>query len=119
MRQALTRRWLSVILRCLHLSTVMLLGASLHGAPLHWPIDQLAVITLATGGAMFALDLTGRSGRWTEIAAVGVYGKLVLLGMIPLAPESATWIFWAVLLWSAFFSHAPASFRHRNLLGRG
>ena len=117
MSQSKARRWLSVILRCLHISAVMLLGASLHGASLTWPIGQIGLAAIISGAAMFALDLSGRTGRWREIAGFGVYGKLLVLLTIPLAPEFAKPAFWLVVVWSSFFSHAPASFRHRKLMG--
>ena len=113
------RRWLSVILRSLHLVAVTLLGAAIHGAPFNIATSMLALATLTSGGIMFVMDLTGRRDHWREAAGLGVIIKLGLIALLAVAPQFDKIIFWSVLVWSAMFSHAPASLRHRVLIGSG
>ena len=110
------RRWLSVILRSLHLVAVMLLGAAIHGAPFNTASSTFALATLISGGIMFAMDLTGRRDHWREAAGLGVIVKLGLIALLAVAPQMEKVIFWSILVWSAMFSHAPASLRHRVLI---
>ncbi len=115
----LLRRWLSVLLRGVHLVTVIGFGAALFGAPAEQlgGVGRLAAAVTISGGAMFALDIWRKPRHLLEVAGLGVLVKLLLVGwmMFDGAPRLA--LFWIVVVWSALFSHAPASFRHARLFG--
>lgn len=112
------RRWLSVLLRGLHLVAVIGLGAALLGAPVEQAggITRLAAAVAASGGAMFALDLWRKPRHLFEVAGVGVLAKLLLVGSMMLEGAPRLTLFWIIIVWSALFSHAPASFRHSRLI---
>ncbi len=113
-RSDLLRRWLSVLLRGLHLVTVIGLGAALLGAPVDnaGGIDRLAAAVAASGVAMFALDLWRKPRHLFEVAGVSVLFKLLLVGGMMVDGAPRLMMFWLIVVWSALFSHAPASLRH-------
>lgn len=111
----LTRRWLSVFLRALHLPAVIGLGAVLHGAVIGLPIELWTIAVLVTGSAMYGLDLLNRLDYWREVAGIGIVVKLGLVAVMLLNEPLRLPIFWFIVFWSAVFSHAPASFRHRRI----
>lgn len=118
-RPDLLRRWLSVLLRGLHLVTVIGLGAALLGAPLASAggIAPLAAAVVATGIAMFGLDLWRKPHHLLEIAGIAVIAKLLLVSWLMLDDAPRLTLFWIIVVWSAVFSHAPASLRHARLRG--
>lgn len=107
------RRWLSVVLRGMHLIAIILLGADILGAP-HAPVDHTgaAMAVFATGAFMFALDVWSSPQHLFEVSGASVLIKLVLVGALALMPEWSEALFWIIVAWSVTFSHAPASFRH-------
>jgi hypothetical protein len=118
-RADLLRRWLSVLLRGLHLVAVIGLGAALLGAPADnaGGISRLAAAVVASGVAMFALDLWRKPKHLLEVAGIGVLAKLLLVGGMMLDGAPRLTLFWLVVIWSALFSHAPATFRHARIIG--
>lgn len=112
------RRWLSVVLRGMHLIAIILLGADLLGTP-HAPVDHTgaALAVLATGTVMFALDVWSSPQHLLEVSGASVLIKLVLVAALALVPEWSETLFWTIVAWSVTFSHAPASFRHVMLRG--
>jgi hypothetical protein len=113
-RPDLLRRWLSVLLRGLHLVTVIGLGAALLGAPVEHAggIPRLAAAVAASGIAMFALDLWRKPRHLFEVAGFSVLAKLLLVGGMMIEGAPRLTLFWIIVVWSALFSHAPASLRH-------
>ena len=107
------RRWLGVVLRGLHLVTVILLGAALLGAPLAG--DTAAGAVAISGFSMFALDLWTNPGHLREASGVAVLAKLLLVGWMALDVGVRPLLFWLIVFGSAVSAHAPASFRHRRL----
>jgi hypothetical protein len=109
------RRWTIVMLRTLHLVAVIALGALLLGAPAQpaWPLGSVAGAALATGLAMFALDVIAERGHLRTVAGLSVLAKLLLVAGLAFHP--APWLFWTIAALSAVVSHAPASFRHARL----
>ena len=107
------RRWLSVVLRGMHLIAIILLGADLFGAP-HAPLDHTgaAAAVFVTGALMFGLDLWSSPHHLREVSGASVLVKLALVGTLALVPAWREPIFWTIVVWSVIFSHAPASFRH-------
>lgn len=109
-------RWLGIALRAIHLVCVILLGAGLLGDR---PGDAAVAPVLLSGAALFALDLWIYPGHLLEVSGVAVLVKLVLIALMKLAPGWQLPLFWAIVLWSAVFSHAPASLRHLRLTRAG
>ena len=105
-------RWLSVALRGLHLVSVITFGAAVMGAPLS--LEQQSIAVLLTGTAMFALDLWNKPRMLLEWSGVALITKLGVIALMALNSELRLPLFWMVVMWSAIFAHAPASFRHAN-----
>ena len=103
-------RWLSVLLRSLHLVAVICLGAEVLGAPLH----QQSSGVLLSGLAMFALDLWNKPRMLLEWSGVALALKLCVIALMALYEPLRMPLFWAVVVWSVIFAHAPASFRHAS-----
>lgn len=105
-------RWLSVGLRAAHLLAVVWLGAAVHGAPLD--PRSVGLVVFGTGLALFGLDLYTYPHHLREIAGQSVLVKLALVAGIVVSDAARLPLFWTVVLWSAVFSHAPGSLRHRR-----
>ena len=103
-------RWLNVVLRGLHLAAVIGLGAAVLGAPLSLHRQSLGV--LATGLVMLALDLWGKPRMLREWSGAAMVIKLALVAGMAFDTDLRLPLFWVVVVWSAIFAHAPASFRH-------
>lgn len=106
------KRWVNLALRALHLVGLVLLGSALLGAG---SVSSGAALTLASGGAMFAIDTWANPTHLRETAGFGILLKLALVGLMALQPAWALAIFWLVLAVSTLLSHAPGNFRHRRL----
>lgn len=109
------RRWTSIGLRTLHLVGVVLAAVGILGPGPH-PTAGIGLI-LASGIALFALDLWCRPGLWREAAGVFVLAKLLGVAVMAFAPALARPLFWLLVVASAVMSHAPHGFRHHRLLG--
>jgi hypothetical protein len=109
------RRWLSVFLRGGHLVSVVNLGAVVLGVPTSTLPSHSGLAVLLTGVLVWALDLWHKPGHLVEGAGLSMLLKLVLVVWMVLAPGLSVPLFWAIVLWSAVFSHAPASFRNARL----
>lgn len=109
-------RWLSVVLRGLHLATVILLGAAL----LHAPLDtgHAAWGVLLSGAALMALDLWTKPHMLMEWSGGALLLKLGIVAWMAVDPHLRPPLFWLLVAWSAIFSHAPASFRHAPWWGK-
>lgn len=105
-------RWLSVILRGLHLVTVITLGALLMGAPLSTHLPAMGA--LVTGIVLFAIDLRTKPQLMQQWSGVALVIKLCAVGLMAFSSELRAPLFWGVVIWSAIFAHAPASFRHAH-----
>lgn len=110
-------RWLGVVLRGLHLITIIGLGAVLLGAPLDGRLQALGV--LLSGAAMMSLDLWVKPQLVTEWSGAALFIKLAVVAWMALDAALRAPLFWLLVGWSAIFAHAPASFRHARWLGRG
>ncbi|MDI6748188.1 MAG: hypothetical protein QMD17_13705 [Rhodocyclaceae bacterium] len=118
-RADLLRRWFSVLVRGLHLVAVIAFGAALLGAPLDHlgGVSLLAAAVTASGVVMFALDIWRKPSHLLEVAGAGVLAKLLLVGWMMFDGAPRLTLFWIIVVWSALFSHAPATFRHARLIG--
>lgn len=106
------KRWLNVALRTLHICGIILLGASLAGGS---PPLFAVLLTVFSGGTMFAIDLWANPAHIRETAGFGVFVKLFLVAGMALLPALATSLFWLTVVLSTLLSHAPGGFRHRRL----
>jgi len=71
---------------------------------------------VASGVAMAALDAWSNPVWLRELAGLSLLLKFALLGWFVAADEGAQrLLFWAILVFSVIFAHAPASFRHRRV----
>ena len=109
------RRWANVALRGLHIAAVIVLGASLLGAPVG--ADHASVAVATSGVAMLILDLWRNPDHMRQVAGLSVIAKLVLLALMIFNETCRPQLFWVIVAWSAIFSHAPASFRHAIIFG--
>jgi hypothetical protein len=103
------RRWLSIIFRSLHLVGVVLLGIALLGSG-----DQTTagLVILATGLAIYGMDLWCNPKHFGELAGVFILLKLLLVVVMLAVPASAVPLFWALVVTSSLVSHATGPFRH-------
>lgn len=107
------RRWLVVFLRAAHLAGVVGVGAGLlAGSASAGPFAGLLVIS---GLLMAALDAWSNPVWLRELAGLSLLVKLVLLLWFAADEAARPALFWIILVFSTLFSHAPASFRHRQL----
>src|SRR5512141_1772105 len=107
------RRWLSVFLRSAHMVAVIAFAAVLLTTT---PLPEFSgMAVLITGVLVWALDLYHKPGHLAEGAGLSMLLKLMLIvGMIYL-PVLRVPLFWIIVIWSAVFSHAPASFRNARV----
>lgn len=111
------RRWLSVVLRGVHLVTVIWLGAALMGVA-GLSGHKLGMAVFATGAVLYGLDLWHKPEHLKELAGASMILKLLLVATMVVLPGVAQPLFWLIVVWSAVFSHAPGSFRNKPLFGR-
>lgn len=105
-----SERWLSVLLRTVHLCAAVWLGAMVLGAPVAspWP----GPLVLASGLVMLVLDLRARRIALGELAGASVLVKLALVAWLLLDPPRAALLFWVLVVLSSLTSHAPKNVRH-------
>ena len=108
-------RWLSVVLRGLHLAAVVSLGAAFLGASLS--VQQQSLAVFISGFAMLIVDAWCKPSMLWEWSGAALIMKLAMVVWMGLDAELSLPIFWLVLVWSAIFAHAPASFRHKSWRG--
>jgi hypothetical protein len=109
-------RWLSVVLRGVHLVTVIWLGAALLGG--NTVEHQAGVAVLVSGLLLWALDSWTKPQHLRQMAGLSMFLKLALIAAMLLLPAWRLFLFWLVVVWSAVFSHAPASFRNAPILAQ-
>lgn len=108
------RRWISIVLRTLHLTGVVLAAAGVVGHAA--PSVAGVLLMLVTGVALHALDLWHHPGLWREVAGIFVIFKLVVVLAMLMAPGAALPLFWLLVVSSSVVSHAPYAFRHNRLI---
>lgn len=109
------KRYLSLTLRGLHLVGVAgLSGYFLFGVAAEaW--QPYALVALISGGLMVLMEIWS-DGVWLcQLRGQAVLVKLGLLAGALLWPSLSTPCFIAVVLISAFFSHAPGRIRYHSL----
>lgn len=75
--------------------------------------------TLASGGAILALDLYQSAAFLLQVRGLVLLLKVALLLALPAFGESARWVLVALMLLSVVSSHAPSKVRYFLLVGRG
>ena len=110
------RRWIKIVLRGVHvLCAGVLVGAYLlQGGSLPWLLG-----TIASGSALLLLDLHESAAFLLEVRGLIVLIKLGLLASLPAFGAYQAWLLAFLLVGSVVSSHAPGSFRHHLLFGRG
>ena len=109
-KPAAWRRWAGIVLRSLHLVAVSWLALALFGGT--GPATAAALLLVASGVLLLALELDDRRIRLDELAGLVVLGKLGLSAAIAAWPAGAAWLFWALVFVSSLASHAPREWRH-------
>jgi hypothetical protein len=107
------RRWLSISLRSLHLVGVVLLGVALLAGGDRQTAGSLV---LATGLAIYGMDLWCNPKHFGELAGIFILLKLLLVGTMLAFPAAAVPLFWVLVVASSLVSHAPGHFRHIRIL---
>ena len=111
-------RWLSVVLRGVHLAAVIALGADVLNAAPQPDAPHAGAIVLASGVAIWLLDLRQHPGHLVEGAGLSLFAKLLLVAWMLAQPALRVPLFWIIVIGSAVFSHAPASFRNARPFAR-
>lgn len=109
------RRLVVGLLRALHLSGVVGVGAALLGA-----VDVVAAsafaFLLVTGGlGIMALDRWSDPAYLRQVNGLAMLAKLLLLAALVWFLGMSLPLFWSVLVFSVLVAHAPANIRHRKL----
>lgn len=110
------RRWLSIVLRSLHLLGITgLAGGYLYGLPLAQWSDWLVLATVS-GGLMVAKEIYV-DGIWL----LQLRGQVIVLKLLLLAgahlwwAQPQAWVYCAVILVSGLIAHAPGKVRYYSL----
>ena len=113
-----TLRWLSVVLRGVHLAGVIALGANVLNAACLPYAPYAGGVVLASGVIIWLVDLRLRPEHLFAGAGLSMFAKLALLAWMLAAPTLREPLFWIIVVWSSVFSHAPASFRNARPFAR-
>ena len=108
-------RWLGIGARALHLAALVLLGATILGAPPRAPAFVTGSVLLVSGIVLFALELWKTTDHVRQLAGASTFVKLALIAWMLVDPPRAEGLFWLIVLWSVVFAHVPASFRHAHV----
>lgn len=103
----------SIVLRTLHLCCVVVLGASLLGAPV--ALRPAAAAAFASGVLLFAMELFARRMHAFDLAGLSVLFKLAMVLAMAVWSGAAAhqfWVFWVLVVVSSVSSHAPKPVRH-------
>ena len=110
------RRELKILLRAVHvLCAGVLVGAYL------FDTSQMTWLwaTVATGSALLLLDLHESASFLLQVRGTVLAGKLALLAALPHFGAYKAYALAFLVIVSVVSSHAPGSFRHRMLFGKG
>jgi hypothetical protein len=108
-------RWTDIIVRGIHLVAVVVLGGATLGAPVDGA--RAAIVVFMSGVVMLSFDTWQRPGHLRELAGATMLLKIGLVGWMALDEGVRMVLFWLIVGVSGIVSHAPASFRHIQLLG--
>lgn len=105
-------RGLSLLLRSLHLAALVGLGAVLLGADLDHTTQAMGV--LLSGAGLLLVEWWSRPQLFLEGSGLALGFKLLAVAWLSLQPDLQLSLFWAILVWSVLFAHAPRTLRHRR-----
>ena len=106
-------RWLSVLLRAVHLAFVLALGIVLHSPESLTYQYEIIVATGLSGVALLAMEMSNKL-FFAELAGLSMMAKLCMIASMAIWMDQALVLYWLIILWSAFFAHAPRTFRHKR-----
>lgn len=109
------RRLVVGLLRALHLSGVVGVGAFLLGATDVIGASAFAFLLVAGGLGIMALDRWSDPAYLRQVHGLVMLAKLLLLAGLVWFLGMSLPLFWSVLVLSVLVAHAPASIRHRKL----
>ena len=109
-------RWTDIIIRGIHLVAVVVLGGATLGAPVDGA--RAAVVVFLSGLVMLSFDTWQRPGHLRELAGATMLLKIALVGWMALDEGVRMVLFWLIVGISGIVSHAPASFRHIQVIGK-
>lgn len=104
------KRWLVNALRAAHVVGIVGLGAAVLAETA--PAAGFGLLVLLSGLAILGLDAWSRPGYFRENVGVAMLGKLLLFGLLLVWPAQRAPLYWLILVFSVFLSHAPARVRH-------
>ena len=70
------------------------------------------------GLAMLSLDLWAKPRMLQEWSGAALVIKLAVVAWMAADAELRLPLFWALVVWSVIFAHAPAAFRHVSWRGK-
>jgi hypothetical protein len=108
-------RWFSILLRGIHLATVIGLGAALLGADLS--TEQQARWVLISGSALLLAELRGNPQMLYEWSGLSLLVKLLAVAWLATHQATQVPMFWGIVIGSVLFAHAPRTFRHARWWG--
>jgi len=109
---------LITLLRALHMVGVVGCGAALLGVRPITETEAYAALLTASGASIVLLDLWANPEYFRQLSGLAIMLKLLLLAASIWLVGIQAAIFWAVLVGSVMFSHAPRRLRHYRLLAR-
>lgn len=112
------RRSLKIALRAAHVLMVcVLLGAYVFDAT---PAERTTWLwaAIASGASILLLDLHESAAFLMQVRGLIVLGKIALVGALPVFGGAQVWVLVFLVAASVLSSHAPGSFRHRQVWGR-
>jgi len=111
-------RAIRISLRTAHLAAfATLYGGHWHGVPPERLVTAL-VATLATGGALMALEIYRTPAWLTQVRGVATFVKIALVASVPLAWEARVGLLTAALVIGGVSSHMPSRFRYYSITQR-
>lgn len=109
------RRLVVSLLRAMHLSGVVGIGAFLLGATDVVGASAFAFLLVAGGLGIMALDRWSDPAYLRQVNGLAMLFKLLLLAALVWYFGMSQPLFWSTLVLSVLVAHAPASIRHRKL----
>jgi hypothetical protein len=104
------RRLTVNLLRAVHLVALAGFAAAVLAAGPHgW---RWAIVLLASGAVMMALDAWSEPGYLRQLLGVAMLLKLALVAAMIVWHDAQQALFWLLIVYSALLSHAPARIRH-------
>jgi len=72
-------------------------------------------VAAGTGALLLAAEYARHRELHREVCGWATYGKLILILLIPLAPDLGPWLMSAAFVVAVLGAHAPKRWRHRRI----